>query len=52
MTKVLLVIGDARKADIAERAEADMVIELNEECSAGKVVKDRYGKPMPVKVIS
>lgn len=54
MTKVVVVIGGdwRRKMDPADAAEADMVIALNEECSEGKLVKDRFGKEQPVKVVS
>lgn len=59
MTRVMVVVGaytDAevhRKVATHEIAEADMVIGLNEECSDGRVVKDRYGKnDVPVKVVN
>lgn len=59
MTRVLVVIGTtearslSRVVAVHEAAEADLIIGLNEECSDGMVLKDRYGKTdVPVKVVS
>lgn len=57
MTRVLVIVGATtsealRKVQPVELAEADMVIALNEECSKATVIKDRFGRPQPVKVVS
>lgn len=57
MTRVMIVVADSERevqriAATHELVEADMVIRLGEDLSEGEVIKDRFGKNQPVKVVT
>lgn len=53
----MIVVADSERevqriAATHELVEADMVIRLGEDLSEGEVIKDRFGKNQPVKVVT